>query len=64
MVEGRLKCGHPVGWLLRLRDNKGIHKYCWGCILKKIGAEEVDQPKDLVAVEILEKKKKDGIKLN
>jgi len=36
-----LPCGHPVGWMLRLRDGPKLYKYCWGCIIDKIGMEEV-----------------------
>jgi len=66
MPEGRLKCGHPVGWILRLRDTKGTHRYCWGCAIEKIGLKEIDQPDDLVAVEVTfeKKKKKDDSKIN
>ena len=41
MSGDRLPCGHQVGWLLRLKDGHKIYKYCWGCILDKIGIEEV-----------------------
>jgi hypothetical protein len=64
MPEGRLKCGHPVGWILRLRDNKGTHRYCWGCAIEKIGLKEIDQPTDLVPPEITLRKKKDDNKSN
>jgi len=44
----RLGCGHPVGWMLRLQDGPKLKKYCWGCIIEKIGATEVGRPTPVV----------------
>ena len=41
MAEKKLPCGHPVGWMLRLRDGKELYKYCWGCLIEKVGLEQV-----------------------
>ena len=41
MVGDRLPCGHPNGWMLRLRDGNRLYKYCWGCIIEKTGISEV-----------------------
>jgi len=34
-------CNHPNGWQLRLRDGPRLYKYCWGCIIKKTGIQEI-----------------------
>ena len=41
MSRDKLPCGHPIGWIIRLRDGKRQYKYCWGCIMEKIGMEEI-----------------------
>jgi hypothetical protein len=38
---GRLECGHPVGWMIRLRDGPKVFKFCWGCIIEKSGVKEI-----------------------
>jgi hypothetical protein len=37
----RLPCGHPIGWILRLRDGPTLKKYCWGCAIDKLGLKEI-----------------------
>ena len=45
MSGDRLPCGHPNGWMLRLRDGPKQYKYCWGCLIEKVGLQEVfDKP--------------------
>jgi len=41
MVSNRLPCGHNVGWIIRLRDEKRLYKYCWGCVIENSGTKEV-----------------------
>ena len=40
----RLRCGHPVGWMLRLRDGPRLYKYCWGCIIERSGVPDINKP--------------------
>ncbi|GAG13248.1 unnamed protein product [marine sediment metagenome] len=51
MVGDRLPCGHPAGWMLRLRDGPNQFKYCWGCILEKTGVNPIDFTQRLVEKE-------------
>ena len=40
---GRLPCGHPIGWIFRLRDGDIREKYCLGCLVRKIGLKQVGE---------------------
>ena len=34
---GRLSCGDPIGWAVRLRDGGKRYMGCLGCLFKKNG---------------------------
>jgi len=38
----RLPCGHNDGWMLRLMDKGVRYKYCWGCLIEKVGLNPID----------------------
>ena len=42
MASGLLpNCGHPVGWLIRLRLNNEQYNFCWGCVLTKLDIADI-----------------------
>lgn len=56
--SGRLPCGHPIGWLLRLRDGHELFKYCWGCMVEKIKLDEAFPKQETIAEKTVRKETK------
>jgi len=37
-----MKCGHPDKWVLKLKQNGRIYTYCLGCIVEKLGLDNLE----------------------
>jgi len=58
-MVNKLKCGHPVGWMIRLNDNGTYYKYCLGCLFEKVGLKQIkDYVNPEVKPEVKDKPKK------
>ena len=44
--RNKLHCGHQIGWMFRLRNDKEVRKYCWGCVFEKINMPQVGEVKE------------------
>ena len=46
------KCGHPSGWIIRLYFAGKRYAYCWGCLVKKVGLNEINLEQTSIAQDL------------
>lgn len=43
MVLFKEGCGHPTEWNLRVKYNTDVYTYCIGCIVERVGLDNLEK---------------------